>query len=241
MRTKKVGALYQLSFMPRFFPVNCYLLEEKHELILIDAALPYSAKAILQTAQNIGKPITNLILTHAHSDHIGALDDLKTALPDLRVSISRRDALLLEGNTASQPDEPDSPIRGGVPKNIHTKPDFLLEEGDRIGSLEVVLTPGHTPGSISLFDVRSRFLIAGDAFHTRGGTAVSGTLKLLFPFPALATWNKRIALKSAVTLRHLNPKLLAVGHGRMIENPLEAMDKAIWKGERKLESVKVVE
>ena len=35
-------------------------------------------------------------------------------------------------------------------KNIKTKPDLLLEEGDRIGSLEVIATPGHTPGSIAL-------------------------------------------------------------------------------------------
>ncbi|RNF39536.1 MBL fold metallo-hydrolase [Planococcus salinus] len=241
MRVKKVGDLYQLTFMPRFFPVSCYLLERKDELVLIDAALPYSTKAILQTAAKIGKPITNLILTHAHSDHIGALDDLKAAIPGLNVSISARDSLLLKGDASLQPGEPDSPIRGGVPKKIKTKPDFLLEEGDRIGSLEVIFTPGHTPGSISLYDVHSQFLIAGDAFHTRGGMAVSGTLKLLFPFPALATWNKQSALESAVKLRNLHPKLLAVGHGRMVADPLEAMDKAIWKGEKKLESVKTLE
>lgn len=241
MRVKKVGCLYQLSFMPRLFPVNCYLLEEKHELTLIDAALPYSSKAILQTAQKIGKPITHLILTHAHSDHLGALDDLKKALPELKVGISRRDALLLNGDTTLQPGEPDSPIRGGVPKNIQTKPDFLLEEGDRLGSLDIIFTPGHTPGSISLFDVRSNFLIAGDAYHTKGGMAVSGTLKLLFPFPAFATWNKQTALESAVKLRNLEPKLLAVGHGNVVEDPLEAMDKAIWTSEKKLESIKTLE
>ncbi|MES9793628.1 MBL fold metallo-hydrolase, partial [Priestia megaterium] len=38
--------LYQLTFLPRFFPVNCYLVEEKDSLTLIDAALPYSASGI---------------------------------------------------------------------------------------------------------------------------------------------------------------------------------------------------
>ena len=51
-------------------------MEEEAGLTLIDAALPYSAKGILQ-AEKIGKPITKIVLTHAHDDHIGALDALK--------------------------------------------------------------------------------------------------------------------------------------------------------------------
>lgn len=227
-------SVYQLAFMPRIFPVNCYLVEEENSLSLIDAAMPYSAKSIVKTAKSIGKPIRNIIITHAHADHVGALDRLKELLPEVEVSISYRDSQLLKGDTAILPYEKNTPIRGGVPKNIKTSPDHLLHEGDRIGSLEVIHTPGHTPGSISLFDTRNHSLIVGDAFQTRGGIAVSGTVKPFFPFPALATWDKETALTSARKLIEVGPSLLAAGHGKMIGNPIEHMKKAIDLAEMKL-------
>lgn len=229
MKITQKGPLYQLAFMPRLFPVNCYFVEEEDGLTLIDAALPYSSKAILRAAARIGKPIRRLVLTHAHSDHIGALEKLKAALPKARIYISRRDARLLAGNRTLDPGEPDTPIRGGVPKpgQIRIRPDVLLEDGDRIGSLLAVAAPGHTPGSMAFFDTRNGALIAGDALQTRGGVAVSGRMKLKFPFPALATWNKDKALSSARRLRDLKPSLLAVGHGRMVENPAAVMELAI--------------
>lgn len=234
MKTTKSGFIYQLTFMPRFFPVNCFLVEEENALTLIDAALPYSTKGILKAAKKIGKPITNIILTHAHSDHIGALDALKARLPSATVSISARDARLLAGDKTLLPEEAGHPVKGGVPKNIKSKPDILLAEGDFIGSLEVIFSPGHTPGSISLLDRRTNSLIAGDALHIRGGVAVSGTLKPLFPFPALATWDKKTALASAKKLQSFTPSLLAVGHGNMIKKPGRAFGKAIKESEKNL-------
>ncbi|MFE6168139.1 MBL fold metallo-hydrolase [Viridibacillus arvi] len=233
MRVTKIGTVFQLSFMPRIFPVNCYLVEEENELTLIDAALPFSTKGIIDVAKSIGKPITRIVLTHAHNDHIGALDALKELLPNTQVSISSRDALLLDGNSTLLPSEKNTPIRGGVPKNIKTKPDLLLEDGNRIGSLEVIATPGHTPGSITLFDTRNRSLIAGDALITRGKVVVSGLMNPLFPFPALATWDKQIALESAKKLIGYKPSLLAVGHGNMLEQPRTKMEQAIAEAELK--------
>lgn len=221
--------VYQLTFLPRFFPVNCYLVEEEDGLTLIDAALPYSKNAILHAAERIGKPIARIVLTHAHSDHIGALDALCEALPGVPLLISARDAKLLAGDVSLEPGEPDAPIRGGVPKpgQVKKKPDRLIADGDRIGSLLAVAAPGHTPGMTAFLDTRHRALIAGDAFQVRGGIAVSGKLQPLFPFPAMATWHRETALESARKLRALQPSLLAVGHGRMLRDPLPAMDRAI--------------
>jgi glyoxylase-like metal-dependent hydrolase (beta-lactamase superfamily II) len=230
MRVIKEGFLYQLTFMPRFFPVNCYFIEEEDGLTLIDAALPYSVKPILQAAEKIGKQIKKIVLTHAHGDHIGALDELKARL-DVPVYISARDSRLLAGDTSLDSTEPQTPIRGGVPKNIQTRPDFLLKDGDQIGSLLVISTPGHTPGSMSFFDQRTNTLIAGDAFQTRGGTAVSGVIIPWFPFPAMATWNKETALQSARKIHELKPSVLAVGHGELIRDPGPIIEKAIQKAE----------
>ncbi|MEW9670100.1 MBL fold metallo-hydrolase [Ammoniphilus sp. 3BR4] len=234
MRIIREKTIFQLTFLPRFFPVNCYLVEEDDELTLIDAALPYSSKGILQAASKIGKPITRIFLTHAHEDHVGALDMLKEVLPNVPVHISSRDARLLAGDRTLDPDEPNSPIRGGVPKKLKTRADVLLHDGDRIGSLLAVDAPGHTPGSMAFLDMRNNALIAGDAFQTRGGIAVSGQLRPWFPFPAMATWNKQTALESAHKLRGYCPSLLAVGHGRMLNQPGASIDLAIREAEQNL-------
>jgi hypothetical protein len=85
---------------------------------------------------------------------------------------------------------------------------------------------------VAFIDVRDRTLIAGDAFQTRGGIAVSGVLRPLFPFPAMATWNKQAALASATALRALRPTLLAVGHGKALRDPATDMDGAIEAARR---------
>lgn len=227
--------LYQLTFMPRCFPVNCYLVEEDDGLTLVDAALPYSAKGIGQASAKIGKPITRIVLTHAHDDHVGALDAIKQALPDVPVYISARDARLLAGDRTLDLDEPDTPIRGGVPAKLRTRADVLLHNGDRIGSLLAVSAPGHTPGSMAFLDTRTHALIAGDALQTRGGIAVAGQVRPWFPFPAWGTWDQRTALSSAMKLKDCQPSLLAAGHGNMLKRPEAAIDRAIAEARRKLE------
>jgi glyoxylase-like metal-dependent hydrolase (beta-lactamase superfamily II) len=241
MKITRHELVYQLTYLPNVFPVNCYLVEEEKSLTLIDAAMPNNAADILKAAHEIGKPITRIVLTHAHGDHIGALDALKKQLPDATVYISARDSRLLNGDRSLDANEPTTPIRGGVPKSgkILTLPDVLLQDGDRVGSLLAVSTPGHTPGSMSFLDSRNQALIVGDAFQTRGGVAVSGQVRPWFPFPAMATWNKKESLNSAMKLLKLKPTLLAVGHGKMLVNPEAAMEKAVQEAARKLESVLV--
>src|SRR5579863_7171306 len=215
--------LFQLT---RLGFVNCYLVREEDGFTLIDTGMSGQAQSIIQVARGIGQPIVRIVLTHAHVDHVGSLDALHEALPDAQVAISERDARFLSGDKSLDPSEPQVPLRGGYPV-CKTKPTLLLHEGDRIGSLEVIATPGHTPGHIAFLDSRDRSVIAGDAFQTLGGVAVSGTFKILFPLPALATWHKGLALESARKLLALRPSTLTVGHGRMLSNPQAAMDHAI--------------
>lgn len=228
MKVTNVRHLYQLAFMPNLFPVNSYLVEEEDHLVLIDAAMPYSAKAILKTAHQIGKPIQKIIITHAHSDHVGALDALTESLPNAEVLMSEREAKLLSGDTSLEKGE-ENPIKGGVPKNVKTQVSSFVKEGDRVGSLQVVHAPGHTPGMIALFDTRDQSLIAGDAIQTRGGIAVSGDLRVAFPFPAWATWDKQAAIQTAENLMKLKPSMLAVGHGSIVHDPVEPVQTAIQR------------
>jgi len=237
MRTTTHGDyLIQLTRLPHLFPVNCYLVREDDGLTLIDTGLPGSTNAILEAARGLGMPIRRIVLTHAHGDHIGSLDALHQALPTAEVLISARDARFLVGDMSLDTDEPQTKLRGGYQK-VATQPTRLLNDGDRIGSLEVVSSPGHTPGHIALFDTRDSTLIAGDAWQTRAGVAVSGTIRLLFPFPALATWNRPLALESARRLRALDPVRLAIGHGEVLEQPGTAMDRAISVAARVLKEL----
>jgi glyoxylase-like metal-dependent hydrolase (beta-lactamase superfamily II) len=218
--------LVQLTRYPRMFPVNCYLVREGDGLTLIDAGLGGSAKAILEAARAIGLPISRIVLTHAHGDHIGSLDALHQLLPEVEILVSARDARFLAGDMRLDPEEPQAKLRGDY-RTVTTRPTRLLADGDRVGSLQVVSAPGHTPGHIALLDTRDGTLIAGDAFQTRAGVAVAGTMRPLFPFPAMATWHRPTALASARRLRALEPARLAVGHGEVLERPLAAIDRAI--------------
>jgi glyoxylase-like metal-dependent hydrolase (beta-lactamase superfamily II) len=227
MKTTTHGTtLVQLTRLPRLFPVSCYLVREDDGLTLIDAAIGGSTKAILAAATRLGAPIVRIALTHAHADHVGSLDALHAALPTAEILVPEREARFLAGDRSLDPGETQDKLRGGW-KTCTTRPTRLLHAGDRVGSLEVIAAPGHTPGHVAYFDTRNRMLIAGDAFQTRAGIAVSGVVRPLFPFPALATWHKPTALASAQALRALEPSLLAVGHGVMLANPLPAMDQAI--------------
>ncbi|MGE6629771.1 MBL fold metallo-hydrolase [Bacillus sp. NPDC077027] len=234
MRITKHERLFQLTMMPNFFPINCYLFEEDDYLILVDAALKSAAPLIIQTAKESGKPIQKIILTHVHSDHIGALDEVKKAYPEAKLYVSKREAPILEGDVSMLPFEPQSKIRGGLPKGIQTKPDVLIQDCDVIGALQVISTPGHTPGSISLYDQDKHILIAGDALVTKGGLAVTGAFKWSFPFPAFATWDHQTALKSAETLLSLNISCLATGHGDLLFQPQVLLKKAVEKRKRQL-------
>jgi glyoxylase-like metal-dependent hydrolase (beta-lactamase superfamily II) len=121
-------------------------------------------------------------------------------------------------------------VAGKVPGSwptLRTKPDTLLHPGDRIGSLEVVASPGHTPGHVSFLDTRDRTLLAGDVFTTYGGVAVTNHFYWRFPLAAMATWDKAKDLDSARALRALDPAILLVGHGPAVRDPGAAMDGAI--------------
>jgi glyoxylase-like metal-dependent hydrolase (beta-lactamase superfamily II) len=218
--------LTQLTRLPWILPVNCYFVREDDGLTLIDAGLPGSAAEIMRQAAALNAPITRIVLTHAHADHVGSLDALRQALPAAEILVSARDARFLAGDMSLDPSEPQVRLRGSY-QQAAVRPDRLLADGDSVGSLQVVATPGHTPGHIALYDPRDGTLLAGDALQTRGGIAVAGTLRWHFPLPALATWHRPAALASARRLRELRPARLAVGHGDVLEQPIPAIDAAI--------------
>jgi glyoxylase-like metal-dependent hydrolase (beta-lactamase superfamily II) len=221
-----------LTRISRFGFVNAFLVGEEDGLTLIDTTIAGGAGAILRAADRLGQPIVRIALTHAHGDHIGQLDALAAALPEAEVLISARDARLLAKDMTPGPDEPaDAKPRGGYP-GAATRPTRMLTAGGRVGSLEVVAAPGHTPGHVAFLDTRDGTLIAGDAYSTLGGVSTAARANPRFPLVAMATWHRPTALHTARLLRALDPARLATGHGPVIDRPGRAMDTAIARAER---------
>jgi glyoxylase-like metal-dependent hydrolase (beta-lactamase superfamily II) len=214
----------------RFGFVNSFLVEEEDGLTVVDTMMPGSAKAILAEAERLGKPIVRIALTHAHGDHVGSLDALAERLPGVEVLIGEREARLLAGDKSLDPGE-GGKLRGGYPR-VKTKPSRTLAAGDRVGSLEVVPSPGHTPGHVAFLDTRDRTLYCGDAYSTLGGMATPARPNPRFPLLWMFTWERSVALESAKALRALEPSALAPGHGKLVPNPGPQMDDAIRRGAR---------
>jgi glyoxylase-like metal-dependent hydrolase (beta-lactamase superfamily II) len=211
--------------LTRFGMINCFLVREDDGLTLVDTNLAGSVRGIRKAAQSLDAPIRRIVLTHAHIDHVGSADALIREMPNIELLVGQRESRLLLRDFSLDEGETGKKLLGFP--GVKSLPSRLLNEGDRIGSLQAIFSPGHTPGHMAFLDPRDGTLIAGDAFTTQWGVIVAGEFKLYFPFPALFSWNRYCAAESAKKLRDLDPARLAVGHGKTIESPLAAMDQAI--------------
>jgi glyoxylase-like metal-dependent hydrolase (beta-lactamase superfamily II) len=215
--------------LTRLHFVNAFLVREDDGFTLVDTAVARSGDSLIEAAQEAGAPIRRIAITHGHGDHVGSLDELRGRLNGhVQVAMPELDARINAGENVV-----DDKLPGSWPE-LETKPDVLLEPGDRVGSLEVIEASGHTPGHVALLDTRDRTLIAGDVLTTLGGVAVSSHFTLPFPIASMATWDKELNLESARRLRALEPQLLATGHGPVLRDPGKATVRAIERAHRAL-------
>jgi glyoxylase-like metal-dependent hydrolase (beta-lactamase superfamily II) len=204
--------------------INAYLVREDDGLTLVDTTLR-AGDELLAAARSAGGEIRRIALTHGHGDHVGSLDDLKERLGDsVQVLMPELDARIHAGEEFTDKKPP-----GSWPK-LKTTPDVRLGAGERVGSLEVVPTSGHTPGHVSFLDTRDRSVIVGDVLTNIGSLAVSNHFYWRFPLANMGTWDKAKDLDSARAIRALKPTLLAFGHGTAIRLPEAALDAAVAHG-----------
>ncbi len=149
-------------FNAGLYDANSYLINGK---VLVDTGMNTSA-LIAAIEKNIDiKELELIILTHCHFDHTAAAGEIAKK-SGARVAIHREDAPLLKDDNISA-----ASLFGRRPPAI--EPDMLLEDGQRIRvsedeELEVIHTPGHTPGCICLYEPGSKSLFSGDTVFPEG-------------------------------------------------------------------------
>ena len=203
--------------------VNCYLVREDDGYTLIDAGLKGSENEILKAAANI--PIKRIILTHAHMDHVGSVDALVARMPDVILGASERSIPILKKppDLSLRPGE-TGPIRG-YPPGIRSQVSLVIKEGDRIGSLLAIDTPGHIHGQLSLLDERDGTLYAGDTFFCFSYLSVPGWTPWYFRLKVNS--NLAQARESAIHLTEYPIQRFACGHGRIRGGGRAALEEAI--------------
>src|ERR671914_2216861 len=163
--------------------VHAFLLDNGTDLTLIDTLFDTDARQVLERIESIGRTIQDLkriLLTHGHRSHLGGLATLKR-LSGATVYSHEWEADIIAGERPAQP-VTIVPMR---PLSIYWRVYYLqfgaalgrgkhppcpvsatLEDGDTVGPVRVLHTPGHTPGHLAFWWPERKVLFAGDAIAT---------------------------------------------------------------------------
>ena len=160
--------------------------------ILIDAGV--TPMAVSKYRDRIKK----IVLTHCHFDHIAHAQEI-AQMCGARVYIHEADAPGLSDDTRNLSMHFAAHSPGIVPYQV-------IHDGDRIDGFLVVHTPGHTPGSICLYDGDNKDLISGDTVFTDGGFG-----RFDFPGGSLAALTRSLSRLSELEVNGLFP-----GHGEPV-------------------------
>ncbi|WP_312182529.1 MBL fold metallo-hydrolase [Arthrobacter sp.] len=180
--------------------VRCYAVAQPDGIVVIDTGMPDAEMGIGAAVEALGggwPDVRDIVLTHLHMDHVGSLFAIAERAP-------------LAAIYAGGPDSPD--IR--APR--HVSP---IGEGAMIQDLEVLATPGHTAGHISLFHEATGTLFIGDAAAVAQGEVVRG--------PGAFTSDSGRAEESLERLAALGPERILFAHGAEVDSPSDALARMI--------------
>jgi glyoxylase-like metal-dependent hydrolase (beta-lactamase superfamily II) len=184
--------------------------------ILVDCGYPGGLPLLERASEEAGIPfreITGVIVTHHDYDHCGTLADIKEKYPRVTTMASGPDALVIEGKEKSvrlrqtqsvliylselerrRADEIRAEFESMKPARI----DAVVEGGDVMpwcGGTEIIATPGHLPGHISMFVRNEKTVITGDAL-----VALLGRLHAASPRYSFDIETARLSAKKLLSL-----------------------------------------
>ena len=137
---------------------NCYILSTtKNNCLIFDPGSDFEKINDYITKNSLNP--THIFLTHGHYDHIGAVAQLKSAYPDVKIAISEADANCLFDNDKNLANLYSNCKHQPVHANIFVRENFVLKIDDI--ELKCFFTPGHTPGSVCYL-VNNALLLTGD-------------------------------------------------------------------------------
>lgn len=169
------------------------LLWDEQNIILVDCGFIGSLPVLETELQRYGlsiHQITGLVLTHHDHDHMGAAAALKRMTPNIKIyaspietpfiSAQKKPLRLSQAEEMQKSLPPDQQAFGEafcemLRRVEPVQVDYLLHDGDYLdwcGGCQVIATPGHTPGHISLFLEEDSIVITGDAIALEDGLPI---------------------------------------------------------------------
>ena len=142
------------------FETNCYVLradEAAKDCLVLDPG--FDAQQVVDFLVERELNLVAVVLTHGHADHIVGVEAVRRQFATVRVYIHKLDATMLTNSAAN--------LSSLVGRPYMAEPaDVLLEDGETIEQagirLEVLHTPGHTPGGICLYARQEGLAFVGD-------------------------------------------------------------------------------
>ncbi len=162
---------------------NAYLLDTVHGLVLIDTGFPGKASVVIEAVRGLGKTardLTDIVLTHAHYDHVGSLAEL-VRLTGAKTWMHPSDVPIAQRGSGFRPMTAAPGLLRAALFRIFVRPgqsvepatiDATIQDGNVLqlaGGLRVVHVPGHCLGQVALLWVDRGILFAGDAFANIAG------------------------------------------------------------------------
>lgn len=208
------------------FRLNPTLLWDDEVAVLIDTGMPGQLEQIQQAMNKLGVEFERLkavILTHQDLDHIGSLPELVAYAPSIEVYAHKLDKPYIEGTLPLIKTDPNRMSKeqwDALPdpmKYLYQNPPTsvihkTLQGGEYLlfaGGIQVVFTPGHSPGHISIYHTASKTLVAGDAMVVSNG-------RLRGPIPQ-TTLDMETATKSIEKFLDFDIHHVICYHGGLVE------------------------
>lgn len=205
-------------------PIHVWIVVDEDGVTLIDAGVPMMAKGIMKYMNQLeAGPLQRVLLTHGHSDHVGAL---KHILSETNVPVYAHHIEIpyMEGDQLyPRRKKAEHNVEKGIVQPLH---EGEYGELQSIAGLMPYLTPGHSPGHVVYYHKQDQVLLAGDLFTSKKG-------KIHQPM-SMFTADMAEAVRSSSIVEKLKPKRLEVCHGNSVLHPADHLEEYVQKMSAKL-------